>query len=183
MTYQDLLANLIASKVTLIRSMPRLFLNQPGPQTTMLEILTRLDPAGDRFEWLVTDVSDAQVLGEQDDTTRAACAWVMESEFSAPTFELVRVYSQVHIQYAWAVFSAFRLAEAPDPNFLPVYPTANGNPHLWEEDPQPQHPKALFEIVAWDNSETLAICRNDHWSEFIKRTFPEASTKEKADES
>ncbi|MBX3119507.1 MAG: hypothetical protein KF784_10605 [Fimbriimonadaceae bacterium] len=151
--------------------MPRLFIDwyRKGHFIGfMQDILLAVDPTEDRFEWLVTDV----VAHTPDQT------WLAEREFSAPTFDLVRAMSEVSVQYQFAVFSAFRLAEAPDPNFLPVYPKIEDRPVLWTPDVEPQHPKALFEILQCDNCYVCAACREDRWLDYMKRCFPGATIED-----
>ncbi len=139
----------------------------------MDDLLRAVDPTGDRFEWLVTDVSGYAFT--RTNPPQNTSSWLLEREFSAPTFDILHALNEVSVQYQFAVFSAFRLAEAPDPNFLAVYPKIENRPVLYSADVEPQHPQALFEIVQCDNSYACAICRNDHWLEFIRRKFPEAT--------
>ena len=45
----------------------------------------------------------------------------------------------------------------------------------WPPYDEPQHPNALFEILAIDSSFTCVICREDEWHGKILKWFPSAT--------
>jgi len=93
--------------------------------------------------------------------------------------ELARVLAEhPHEQYIWAVFSAFAPDIAPQQIDLRTLPDAE-SADFWQDNPKPQHPQALFEIVCWDSTCTLFIGLPDKLAQRVVAEFPECRTLDK----
>ncbi len=125
--------------------------------------------------WLLSDV-DAHPLGPRDDSICEKFSYAWAQEIVLTGKELCAATEALLIQYVWAVFSPLRPGHSIDLANPQSLPFADCNPALWEADPQPQHEDALFELVAWDSSYTLVICRDDEWHAKILEWFPSATT-------
>lgn len=55
---------------------------------------------------------------------------------------------------------------------------ADGNDAVWRADAEPQHPRAVVEIVCWDSSATLLLSRDDDLTRRFHAYFPEARAAE-----
>jgi hypothetical protein len=128
---------------------------------------------GDRqreFDWLVTDL-DYGWLGVHDDRPPP---FVGPGPHWLTGAELTRRVAEYDMQFVWAVLSGFRPDTALDVGRLAVEPYADGNPGFWVEEPRIQHPLAEVEIVCWDSTSTLLLCRDRSIGECFRRYFPEA---------
>jgi hypothetical protein len=90
--------------------------------------------------------------------------------------ELTRIVSEHGGRFDWGVLSGFPPTVKLDLERLEVEPYADGNPGFWVARPQVQHPLAEIEIVCWDTSATLLLCREQcrPLAERFRRYFPEA---------
>ncbi|MDM5294246.1 hypothetical protein QUF81_13770 [Peribacillus simplex] len=73
--------------------------------------------------------------------------------------------------FIWGVFSAFDKNEKNDLDDIKVEPYADGNPNLWGETPNIQHPKAKVELVLWDSSAILLLSKDNDLSRKFRNTF------------
>ena len=123
-----------------------------------------------RLNWLVTDLEWVR-LDQREDTadefSRPGPHWV-------PGDDLTRFVDSYDIQFVWAVFSGFPPGVSLDLSDLEVEPNADGNSRLWDPEPRIQHPLAEVEIVCWDSTCTLLLCRDPSLVASFRRYFPEA---------
>jgi len=78
------------------------------------------------------------------------------------------------IQFTWCVLSGFQNDVEIDPTNLDVHPFADGNARFWQPDVAIQHPRAVVEIVCWDNTLTLLLSKDDDLTRRFREFFPEA---------
>ena len=112
------------------------------------------------YSWLVNDI---------DGDWEAA----LPDPYACSGAELARVLAEhPHEQYIWAVFSAFASDIAPQQIDLRTLPDAE-SADFWQDNPKPQHPQALFEIVCWDSTCTLFIGLPDKLARRLVAAFPD----------
>lgn len=112
------------------------------------------------YSWLVNDI---------DGDWEAA----LPDPYACSGAELARVLAEhPHEQYIWAVFSAFAPDIAPQQINLHTLPDAE-SADFWQDNPKPQHPQALFEIVCWDSTCTLFIGLPDKLARRLVAAFPD----------
>ncbi|MGL4550605.1 MAG: hypothetical protein ACRC33_05415 [Gemmataceae bacterium] len=141
------------------------------PYFTDLRLVFRA--IGDRqreFDWLVTDL-DYGRLGVHD---HRPPPFIGRGPHWLTGAQLTRQVAEYDLQFAWAVLSGFPPGTPLDLDRLAVDPYADGNPGFWEEQPRIQHPLAEVEIVCWDSTATLLLCRDRSLGESFRRHFPEA---------
>ena len=129
---------------------------------------------GDRqqeFNWLITDL-DYGWLGLHEDDEQPPFAGT-EPHWRTGD-ELTRQVGQKEMQFVWAVLSGFPPKVSLDLDRLEVVPYADGNGEFWVDEPRIQHPLADIEIVCWDSSSTLLLCRDRSVGGSFRRYFPEA---------
>ena len=129
---------------------------------------------GDRqrdFNWLITDLKYGwlEVHGDADPPpfTDSGPHWRTGEE-------LTRLVAEHEMQFVWGVLSGFPLGVALNLDRLEVEPYADGNPGFWVDEPRIQHPLAEVEIVCWDSTSTLLLCRDQFIGESFRQYFPEA---------
>ncbi len=129
---------------------------------------------GDRqrdFNWLITDLDfgwqEPYQAEEQAPITGRGPHWRTGDELS-------RLVEALDIQFVWAVLSGFSPGVSLDLKRLAVVPYADGNPGFWVDEPRIQHSLAEIEIVCWDSTSTLLLCRDRSIGESFRRYFPEA---------
>ena len=122
------------------------------------------------FNWLITDL-EYDRFGELEKTTppflHSGPHWLTGTD-------LTQIVEQHELQFEWAVLSGFPTSVELDLDQLAIEPYADGNPGFWVAQPQIQHPLAEMEIVCWDASATLLLCRDPMIGESFRRFFPEA---------
>ena len=122
------------------------------------------------FNWLITDLD---------------YGWLNPEENEPPPFagpgphwrtgeELTSLIEQYELQFVWAVLSGFQPGTPLDLEHLTVIPGADGNPGFWVAHPQIQHPLAEVEIVCWDATSTLLLCRDRSIGVSFRQFLPEA---------
>jgi hypothetical protein len=137
--------------------------------TDMREVFAAMGQRQREFNWLLTECE----------------AWRQDSKAMIAPFvgadvqwfsgdDLTRKVSQCKTQFIWGVFSGFPLNVSLDLQHLDVYPCADGNPDFWTAAPKIQHPLAEIEIVCWDSSATLLLCRDHTIASSFRTYFPEA---------
>lgn len=122
------------------------------------------------FNWLITDLEYGWLNppdGEAPPFSTPAPHWLTGEA-------LTTLIARYELQFVWGVLSGFSRNVTLDPGSLAVEPYADGNPGFWEPHPQIQHPLAEIEIVCWDSSATLLLCRDSSISESFRSYFPEA---------
>jgi hypothetical protein len=122
------------------------------------------------FNWLLTDLElncYPPGLTYRPDVRASGTRWLSGTELS-------EIVEEHEIQFIWGVLSRFRLGVAIDVTTLGTYPYADGNRALWEPNVSIQHPLAEVEIVCWDSTATLLLCRDDDLTQRFRRFFPEA---------
>lgn len=142
------------------------------PYFTDLRLVFRA--IGDRqreFNWLITDL-DYGWLGPQEDDEQLPFAGAGPHWQTGE--ELTRLVAHREMQFVWAVLSGFPLDVSLDLDRLEVVPYADGNQGFWVDQPRIQHPMAEIEIVCWDSTSTLLLCRDRSIGESFRRYFPEA---------
>lgn len=128
---------------------------------------------GDRqreFDWLVTDLDYGWLEvrdGRPMPFSEPGPHWLTGDELS-------RLVAGYEMQFVWAVLSGFPPNVVLDPARLEVVPYAEGNAGLWVTQPRIQHPLAEIEIVCWDSTSTLLLCKDRSIGESFRRYFPEA---------
>jgi hypothetical protein len=123
------------------------------------------------FDWLITDLEYASLGVHEHDGpppfTGSGPHWLTGEQ-------LTRLVAEYEMQFVWAVLSGFAPGVFLDLGSLEVEPYADGNPGFWVDEPRIQHPRAEVEIVSWDSSRTLLLCRDRSIGESFRRYFPEA---------
>ena len=79
-----------------------------------------------------------------------------------------------HPIFSWAVISAIPSHHNKTSLSTTKHPFADGNPAFWTGSPEPQHPKAKFELVCWDASATLLIGAAEDIAAAFRTAYPEA---------
>lgn len=128
---------------------------------------------GDRqrdFDWLLTDL-ECNWLGVRDGRPEPLPG---NGPYWLGGDELSRLVAEYDMQLIWGVLSGFTRGTAIDLDRLEVVPYADGNSELWVEEPHIQHPHAEIEIVCWDSTSTLLLCRDRSIGESFRQYFPEA---------
>jgi hypothetical protein len=137
--------------------------------TDMREVLASIGHREREFNWLVTGCE--VVVGDPTATytpfSLLDAAWLTGDELSA------RVAAHP-AQFVWGVFSGFPPTVLVDLQRLAVHPRPDGNMSLWGPDPQMQYPGAEVEVICYDSSATLLLCRNDTLGRSFRSYFPEA---------
>ncbi len=135
---------------------------------------------GDRqrkFNWFVTDL-DYVRLGHTSDGPGpfdGPEGFVDRGPHWLEGGELTRIVQEHKLQFVWAVLSGFRPGITFDRVLLEVEPFADGNRGFWVARPEIQNPLAEIEIICWDSTLTLLLCRDRSLSECFRRFFPEAA--------
>lgn len=124
-----------------------------------------------KFNWLITDLEYGW-LGVHEDGEPVP--FVGSGPHWLTGEELTRLVADNEMQFVWAVLSGFPPGESLDLTRLEVVPYADGNPGFWVDEPRIQHPLAEVEIVCWDSTSTLLLCRDRSVGESFRRYFPEA---------
>ena len=128
---------------------------------------------GDRqreFNWLVTDLECSWLEvrdGRPEPLPGSGPYWLTGGELS-------RLVAEYEMQFIWAVLSGFPPGVSVDLDRLAVVPYADGNAEFWVAEPRIQHPVAEVEIVCWDSTSTLLLCKDQSIGESFRRYFPEA---------
>jgi len=123
------------------------------------------------FNWLVTDL-DYGWLGVHEDGEQPP--FIGRGPHWRTGAELSRLVAEHDMQFVWAVLSGFPLSVPLDLDRLAVVPYADGNAGFWVDEPSIQHPLAEIEIVCWDSTSTLLLCRDRPIGESSRGYFPEA---------
>src|ERR1700722_2227902 len=120
-----------------------------------------------RFNWLVTNLEWVR-LDEQEESTD-------ELSGSGPQWvtgdDLTLFVDSYDIQFVWAVFSGFPPGVFLVLSDLELEPYADGNSRLWDPELRIQHPLAEVEIVCWDSTSTLLLCRDPSLAESFRWYF------------
>ena len=128
---------------------------------------------GDRqreFNWLVTDLECNWLEvrdGRAEPLSGSGPYWLTGRELS-------RIIAEYEMQFIWAALSGFPPGVEVDLDRLSVVPYADGNRGFWVHRPRIQHPLAEIEIVCWDSTSTLLLCRDRIIGKSFRRYFPEA---------
>jgi hypothetical protein len=122
------------------------------------------------FDWLITDL-DYGCLADYSDRPApfdgVGPHWLTGGELS-------RLVSEYDMQFIWAVLTGFPPGTSLDIDRLAVVPYADGNAGLWVDEPRIQHPQGEVEIVCWDSTCTLLLCRDPAIGESFRQFFPES---------
>lgn len=120
------------------------------------------------FDWLATGGQHPSYFcPDAIHSADGEATWLTGQQFAA-------FAKSVHRQVNWGVFSGFPPGTVLDVDNLQVYPYADGNRQLWGANPTIQHPQAEVEIVCWDTSLTLLLCRDQTLEQAFRDYFPEA---------
>lgn len=82
--------------------------------------------------------------------------------------ELTEMIECEDFQWIWGVLSAFS-KDIPKEKVLKYeLPESDGCSKIWQTPVEIQHPLAEIEIVAWDSSMTVFICKDDHIVDLLR---------------
>lgn len=87
---------------------------------------------------------------------------------------LMSILEKENFQWIWGVFSAFDTDIEEERVLGEKVPYADGNASIWEGPASIQHPLATIEIIAWDSSLTVIICKDENIIEKIKKNKEQA---------
>lgn len=142
------------------------------PYFTDLRLVFRA--IGDRqrdFNWLITDLEYGWLGVHEDDEQPP---FIGSEPHWRTGEELTRLVAEHDMQFVWAVLSGFPPGVSLDLYRLAVVPYADGNAGFWVDEPRIQHPLAEVEIVCWDSTSTLLLCRDRSIGESFRQYFPMA---------
>lgn len=92
--------------------------------------------------------------------------------------EMKSMLEDEDFQWIWGVISGFD----KDINYKDIIkyplPYADGYPGFWTNPISIQHPLAEIEMVAWDSSSSLFICKNNNIIKKISFIYPQAKDLE-----
>ena len=122
------------------------------------------------FDWLITDFRFT-CLGVPGDRPPL---FISTGPHWRTGEELSSLVADYDIQVMWALLNGFPPGTSLDLDRLEVVPSADGNTGFWMDTPRIQHPLAEIEIVCWDSTSTLLLCRDRSIGECFRRYVPEA---------
>ena len=130
------------------------------------------------FNWLITDLEYANLDGAEMPPEFILRTGFEPLQFRGPIWLSGKRLSEAiegrRIQFVWAVLSGFHPNVEIDPTNLEVHPFADGNPGFWKPIVAIQHPRAMVEIVCWDNTLTLLLSKDDDLTRRFREFFPES---------
>jgi hypothetical protein len=117
------------------------------------------------YNWLITDCECCTT--SSDNLSRifqyGTYGWLSGEE-------LTDMINKEDFQWVWGVLSAFNKEISLEEILKYRLPYADGYKGFWETPISIQHPLAQIEIVPWDSSCTIIICKDDSITEsFMKR--------------
>ncbi len=119
------------------------------------------------YNWLVTDCFCNISNPVERETEEKGWCWISGAE-------LTELVSQMHIQWIFAVLSAFPPDVPPEEVLRHPLPFADCNPSFWHNPVSIQHPLAVMEIVPWDASRVLFFSREKAYMEGFMRAYPQS---------
>lgn len=151
--------------------------------TYLRKIFTSMDHFQKNYNWLISDCEACpRRVGHNIRIHQSGdYAWISGEE-------LTNIIKRDDFQWIWAVLSGFEKHIALDEVKKYDLPYADMYRGFWEEELSIQHPLATVELVAWDSSLTLFICKEDALVEKFRSEFPlsvdlEAYNKRELDDS
>ena len=82
--------------------------------------------------------------------------------------ELTEMVEYEDFQWIWGVFSAFPSSVGVNDVLKYDLPIPDRSEGLWKNPISIQHSLAEIEIIAWDSTATIVICKNDVVAELIE---------------
>ena len=134
--------------------------------TYLNEIFRALDNEHLKYNWLLTDLEcNYYPDGLNSDDNYI---WLSGQGLS----DIVYENGVQEVQFIWGVLSAFEPSITLEDVLKHPLPYAENNKALWTNPVALQHPKAEFEIVAWDSSLVLFIAKDDTLVDKFTNYFP-----------
>lgn len=138
--------------------------------TYMREIFNAIENEQLNYNWLITDFECypqnkdvAELFSEEKDYV-----WISGKN-------LTDIINEEDFQFIWAVFSGFPLDITLDEVLKYDLPYADGYDGYWTNKVGIQHELSEIEIVAWDSSLSIFICKNDDLVNLFMRNLPLAT--------
>ena len=138
--------------------------------TDLRVVFRAIDNRQRDFNWLISDVERSWLEardGRPEPLTGRGPYWLTGTE-------LTKLVADYDMQFIWAVLSGFPPDMPPTLAQQRPVPYADDNTGFWVAHPTIQHPLAELEIVCWDGSCTLLLCRDESIGEQFRRYFSQA---------
>ncbi|MDV7763784.1 hypothetical protein [Peribacillus sp. CSMR9] len=135
------------------------------------EILNSFNGLEKDYNWLLTDLDWSYQENCLDYFEDYRIFDDLHNNFWITGENLKKLANNKGFYFIWGVFSAFDKNEKIDLDDIKVEPYADGNPNLWGETPNIQHPKAKVELVLWDSSAILLLSKDNDLSRKFRNTF------------
>lgn len=142
--------------------------NEKG-YTYLLDIFKSMNHFQKNYNWLISDCEiGATKKGHYERLFQSGNhAWITGTE-------LTGILKKENFQWIWGVLSGFQKQYSHEDVLRYPIPCADGNPNLWKENIEIQHPLAEVEIVAWDSSCTLFLTKEIDLYNNFRKSFPKS---------
>lgn len=141
------------------------------PFTLLKNLFLSINNIQKEFNWLITEFECYPRNQKYAEMLSGTYCWMTGNELTA-------MVECEDFQWIWGVFSAFPINFQKEHILEYKFPKADGNTELWQNPISMQHPLAEIEIIAWDSSMTIIICKNDAIIECLKNNNPLAEDLE-----
>ncbi len=147
-------------------------INEKGEEyyTDLVRVFEAINNKQMDYNWLITD---CECLCDPE------IAKSLEQQYCWMSGEdLTDLVINNHIQWIWAVLSAFDKSVPLSEVLTYDLPCADGYPGFWEKPISIQHPLAQIEIVPWDSSLTLLFSKRKEDVDSFLKYFPKSESME-----
>ena len=138
--------------------------------TYMKPIFEAIDNRQLEYNWLITNFD-----GYPRNPAYEKLLFSQTQDYSWITGEqLTAMVNDEDFPWVWGVLSGFDNNVILSNVLKYELPFADGNKNFWIDEVSIQHPLAEVEIVAFDGSFTLFLCKDDTLADLIMKAFPES---------
>ncbi|BCJ94243.1 hypothetical protein acsn021_18120 [Anaerocolumna cellulosilytica] len=119
------------------------------------------------YNWLITDCECCTINADYSKRIfqYGTYGWLSGEE-------LTDMVNKEDFQWVWGVLSAFNKEISLEEILKYSLPYADGYKGFWENPISIQHPLAHMELVPWDSSCTIIICKDDRITESFMKSYP-----------
>ncbi len=143
--------------------------------TFLKKIFNSINNVQKDFNWLITS-HECYPMNEQiSNILSSKWCWLTGEE-------LTKIIDEEDFQWIWGCLVAFPKEISLEEIFKYDFPSAGKNNNLWNKPLSMQHPLSEIELIAWDSSMTVLICRNDKLIDIFMNNIPLAENLEQYNE-
>lgn len=152
--------------------MKGLILNKGEPYYSYFgKLFKSVEELSKNYNWLISNAECYPQNLEFQERFNMNYVWITGQELS-------QILCLEDFQWVWGVLSGFSNTTKLSEVLKRRLPYADGYTGFWQNPLKMQHPLAEVEIVAWDSSCSLFICKNDKIIEQIATVYSSAEDLE-----